>query len=145
MENEKEKLIYLNSAIIDLDNVKYEAKKNISSNAGNFKVIVKDSYDIINVDSKGFSFVYNRSVFFEPDVMFSIDVSYKVQIKFDIKTTKEYEGKLDELKDLVNIKIEKAINMVRVSARASALISSITMQNNGNAIITQPSFVKDNN
>ena len=142
MENAKEKELFLKSIIIDLKNVNYEKNNNSSINKEQIKVIIKDYYKIIDASINGFKILYSRLVEFKPKMLFTVSVSYEISYSFADKTIKEYENNIHDLNELINIKAEKAINMTGVASRASALISCITMQNNGNAIITPPNYIK---
>ena len=138
----KEKQLYFNSITIDLEKIRYDVVNNPKEIINNINIVACDSYNIIDSNINGFTLMYKRSVEFEPNVLYEIEVVYKLHFNFDIKTIDEYKNNYNELKELIAKKAEKAINMVGVASRASALISSITMQNNGNAVITQPNYIK---
>ena len=143
MENASEKTLFFKSVFIDLKKVDYEKLNNQPDEVHEqIKVITQDSYEIIGVFEDGFKLIYNRLVELDPKILFQVKVSYEINYKFAEKTVKEYKGRIDDLVEMVNIKAEKAINMTGVVSRASTLISCITMQNNGNAIVTQPNYSK---
>lgn len=143
MDKVAEKKLFFKSISIDLKKVDYEKLNNkYSETSEQIKVITEDSYEISDVSINGFKLFYQRHVELEPKMLFDVKVSYEIFYEFADETIKEYKGKDEELKELVNIKAEKAINMTGVVSRASTLISCITMQNNGNSIVTQPNYSK---
>ena len=143
MDKLAEKKMFFKSISIDLKKVDYEKLNNkYSETSEQIKVITEDSYEISDVSINGFKLFYQRHVELEPKMLFDVKVSYEIFYEFADETKKEYKEKDEELKELVNIKAEKAINMTGVVSRASTLISCITMQNNGNSIVTQPNYSK---
>lgn len=143
MENVNEKTLFFKSINVDLKKVNYNKIDGILPGINEqIKVITKDSYEITDLTSSGFTLLYQRLVELEPKLLFNITVAYEIRYEFSKETENEYKDKIGELSELVNAKAEKAINMTGVVSRASTLISSITMQNNGNAIVTQPNFSK---
>jgi len=143
MDKVAEKKLFFKSISIDLKKVDYEKLNNkYNETSEQIKVITEDSYEISDVSINGFKLFYQRHVELEPKMLFDVKVSYEIFYEFADETIKEYKGKDEELKELVNIKAEKAINMTGVVSRASTLISCITMQNNGNSIVTQPNYSK---
>ena len=143
MENISEKKLFFKSIYIDLRKVNYDKiDSQLPGNEGQIKVVTKDSYEINDFSLNGFTLLYKRSVELDPKLLFSMAVMYDIRYEFSEETIKEFKDKIEELFELVNVKAEKALNMTGVISRASTLISSITMQNNGNAIITQPNFSK---
>ena len=143
MDKVAEKKLFFKSISIDLKKVDYEKLNNkYSETSEQIKVITEDSYEISDVSINGFKLFYQRHVELEPKMLFDVKVSYEIFYEFADETIKEYKGKDEKLKELVNIKAEKAINMTGVVSRASTLISCITMQNNGNSIVTQPNYSK---
>lgn len=143
MENVNEKTLFFKSINVDLKKVNYDKIDGILPGINEpIKVITKDSYEITDLTSSGFTLLYQRLVELEPKLLFNITVTYEIRYEFSKETENEYKDKIGELSELVNAKAEKAINMTGVVSRASTLISSITMQNNGNAIVTQPNFSK---
>jgi hypothetical protein len=142
MDNLSEKSLYFKSIYIELKKVNYDKINNQPKIDEQIKVVTKDSYQITELSLSGFTLNYQRSVELDPKVLFDIKVTYEIHYEFTDDLVKEYTDKFDELSELVNFKAEKAINMTGVVSRASTLISCITMQNNGNAIITQPNFSK---
>lgn len=142
MDNLSEKSLYFKSIYIELKKVNYDKINNQPKIDEQIKVVTKDSYQITELSLSGFTLNYQRSVELDPKVLFDIKVTYEIHYEFTDDLVKEYTDKFDELSELVNFKAEKAINMTGVVSRASTLISCITMQNNGNAIITQPNFCK---
>ena len=143
MENANDKKLFFKTVYIDLKKVNYDKlNSQLPEINEQIKVVTKDSYEVSNLSLTGFNLIYQRSVELDPRVLFDIKVTYEIRYEFSDDTIKEYKDKLDELAELVNVKAEKAINMTGVVSRASTLISCITMQNNGNAIITQPNYSK---
>lgn len=143
MNNLSEKNLFFKSINIDLKKVNYDKINSpLPKIDEQIKVVTKDSYQITELSLSGFTLNYQRSVELDPKVLFDIKVIYEIRYEFTDDLVKEYKDKFDELSELVKFKAEKAINMTGVVSRASTLISCITMQNNGNAIITQPNFSK---
>lgn len=142
MDNLSEKNLFFKSIYIDLKKVNYDKINSQPKIDEQIKVVTRDSYQITELSLSGFTLNYQRSVELDPKVLFDIKVIYEIHYEFTDDLVKEYKDKFDELSELVNFKAEKAINMTGVVSRASTLISCITMQNNGNAIITQPNFSK---
>ena len=143
MDNLSEKSLYFKSIYIDLKKVNYDKiNSHLPKVDEQIKVVTKDSYQITELSLSGFTLNYQRSVELDPKVLFDIKVIYEIRYEFTDDLVKEYSDKFDELSELVNFKAEKAINMTGVASRASALISCITMQNSGNAIITPPNYIK---
>ncbi len=143
MENVCEKRLFFKLIFIDLKKVNYgKINSQLPKVDEQIKVVTKDSYEISNLSFKGFTLNYQRIVELDPRILFDIKVEYEIHYEFADATVKEYKDRFDDLSELVNVKAEKALTMTGVISRAAALISSITMQNNGNAIITQPNYAK---
>lgn len=136
-----EKKIFFESIQMDLLSVDYK-KINTNIAAENLKIVIRDSYVLLNITSQGFELNYKRNVVFEPKSLFEIIVVYGIKFNFAQNTISEFENNMSELEELVKIKAEKAINLTGAISKASSLISSITMQNNGTPLVTIPSFVK---
>lgn len=142
MENANEKRLFFKSIYVDLKSVNYEKLDDQNDNNEQIKIVTNDFHNVFDISAKGFKILYTRNVELDPKILFEIKVSYEISYEFDDKTIKEYKDNIEELKELINIKAEKAINMTGVVSRASALISCITLQNNGNALVTQPNYSK---
>ena len=143
MENLNEKRLFFKAIYVDLKKVNYEKiNGQLPGINEQIKVITKDSYEVNDITPTDFLLTYQRAVELDPKILFDIKVAYDIRYEFSDDTIKEYKDKFEELSELVNEKAEKAINMTGVVSRASTLISCITMQNNGNAIITQPNYSK---
>jgi len=139
--NEERKLYFSGSAI-DLDNVKFTRLSKPEVQPADVKIITEDDYEIHNVTLSQFSITCNRRIELDPKVYFEVFVSFEVTIFFAKETMKEFDGKLEELRRVIDSKIDKILLLTGVYARASSLISSITMQYNGNPVITAPIFSK---
>lgn len=140
----EEKKLYFKAILCELNSVDYEKGISIDKNFdGPIKTITRDSYKVVNYSARGFDIVFERKVELDPKVLFSMSVKYDVSFLFSDDTIKEYENKLDDLKALIDVKLEKAINVSGVVAKASALVSSVTIQNYGNPVITQPRVIID--
>ena len=137
-----EKQLFFKSIYVDLKNVRYDRKNNPSKDVTTINVIVRDNDEILDVTPKGFKLLFERSVTFNPEMIFDLKVSYEVSFDFDTRTINEYKNDFEGLKELINVKREKALNMTGVISKASTLISNITVQNNGNAIVTPPTYSK---
>lgn len=138
-----DKILYFESAKIELTSVDFKIIKNDENSSGSpKKIITKDSINLQELNYDFFTLRYERKVQLDPISLFDISVKYEVTFKFSKDTINEYKDNLEELNVVVNEKLEKALLLTNVISRASNIISNITMQLNGNAIITPPSIQK---
>ena len=138
----EEKKIAFNSMSIQLDSVDFKKVKNIETNFDRIKIITKDYFDLVELTKESFTISYERKVELEPKIMFEISVKFDVIFRFGEKTIDEYKDNFEELREVVKEKLEKAIEISNVIPRASAIISSLTLNLNNRPIITPPSLQK---
>ena len=142
MNSENEKLLYFKNARIELEKVRFDKIESNEKNKEQLKIDIIDSYKVEYFDNRKLVFLFSRKVSLVPSSLFVIEVEYDVALEFADNTKKEFTEKNDELGKLINNKIEKIINLSCVPAKASTLISDLTMNNNGNPIVTPPSLIK---
>ena len=143
MDNEKEKLLYFKNSQIELLKARFDKIVPDVKTNEQLKIDMIDSYNIESFDNKKLVFLFKRKVSLIPQSLFTIEVEYIVALDFADNTKKEFQDKNDELGELINSKMEKIINLSRVPAKASTLISDITINNNSNPVVTPPSFIKN--
>ena len=142
MENNKEKKLYFSNIDIELDSVNYsKVMNNPKEKVNRLAIVTRDNSDVISINNNCFVAKFIRKVELEPKVFFEISVYYDLTFYFDKRTVKEYENNFEALRELVNEKLLRAIELTGVTSKASAVISSLTM-NNGNPVITPPTFQK---
>lgn len=142
MSNSEKKLHFKN-VYVEINKIQYEKLDNFPQEySSDIKIITMDNYEVISYSIDGFLLKYCRNVEFDPKYYFTIRVEYLIEYLFDTRTKSEYSSKVDELERVINEKAIKAIEMVGAPSRASTLISSITIQNGCNSVVTQPTFKK---
>lgn len=138
----KENKLYFESIYINLNSIDFKRIEDAKEVVEGFKIVVKDSYDIVGYSNENFNIQFSRKVELEPKSSFEIIVKFDLLFNLGSKTIKKYQNDVDGLHEVIKEKTEKAIQLSNVISRASALISSISMQLNCNPIITPPVLQK---
>ena len=128
----------VNFSQINLKKVEFKRCENIENKE--YKIELKDSIKIVNVNDKSFGVEYSRqTISSEP---FMVHVCFDFIVYLDKTGIDFYSGDIDKIKKFAELRKAEVVNNLNLPSRASLLIANI-INELGTPFISSPNVINN--